>query len=521
MQYGELIDFLQNVGKDPSRLIFEDELTGLHNRRFLHSYIAHKVHWDREDSFPLSLLVTDVDLFKDINDTYGHDGGDEALVFIAGLLREVAGDSGYPIRFGGDEFMILLPKTELGQAVQRAHRLHQLTKERTLRLAHDRGELTISLSIGVAAARTDATTGNDLIRIADTALYTSKQMGRNRVSVASDIDAEKTYRKTALHRLNDAEIAGRSRELSAVSEALGSLSLGKSKFVVIEGAPGMGKSTVIETIRGSLESNDALHVVRVAGQQQEGYRPYYVLGHALVALLNRRADNGVSVLDTLDDNELHYLGHVLPHLNGLNGLSGRGANVNEDQVQRREGIFITLVQLIGKLLERKPLVLLIDDLHFADEASLVLLRTLFMQQELSLLVCGTVTGTVVMSQMKRRRPGFGSSKVTTTRLASRSSSSSRCEETTSPIILPAFSPESICRPTSKKTSLKSPKATRFSLPRSSENSSSIRSSSSSVSGEPSIPPKRGTFRARSTRSFPRRSLPWTNRGGVCSKRCRH
>ena len=54
------------------------------------------------------MLVTDVDLFKDINDTYGHDGGDEALVFVAGLLKEVAGDSGYPIRFGGDEFMVLV-----------------------------------------------------------------------------------------------------------------------------------------------------------------------------------------------------------------------------------------------------------------------------------------------------------------------------------------------------------------------------------------------------------------------------
>ena len=410
MQYGELIDFLQNVGKDPSRLIFEDELTGIHNRRFLHSYIEHKVHWDSEDSFPLSLLVADVDLFKDVNDTYGHDGGDEVLVFVAGLLTEVAGDSGYPIRFGGDEFMVLLPKTELGQAVQHAHRLSQLTKERTLRLANSKGELTISLSIGVAAARSDATSGNELIRIVDTALYTSKQLGRNHVSVASDIDAEKTYRKTALHRLNDAEIAGRSRELSAVSEALGSLSLGKSKFVVIEGESGMGKSTVIETIRGSLGSNDALHVVRVAGQRQEGYRPYYVLGHVLVALLNQRADKGGSVLDTLDDNELHYLGHVLPHLDnlsGLNGLSGRGANVDEDQVRRREGIFVTLVQLIGKLLDRQPLVLLIDDVHFADEASLVMLRTLFMRKELSLLVCGTATGTVVpvmMSQEEESPP---------------------------------------------------------------------------------------------------------------------
>lgn len=404
MQYGELIDFLQNVGKDPSRLIFEDELTGLHNRRFLHSYIAHKVHWDSEDSFPLSLLVTDVDRFKDINDTYGHDGGDEALVFIAGLLQEVAGDTGYAIRFGGDEFMVLLPKTELKEAVQHAHRLHQLTKERTLRLTNSERELTISLSIGVAAARTDATSGSDLIRIADTALYTSKQLGRNRVSVASDIDAEKTYRKTALHRLNDAEIAGRSRELSAVSEALGSLSLGKSRFVAIEGASGMGKSTVIETIRRSLRSNDALHVVRVAGKEQEGYRPYYLLGHALVALLNRRADKGVSVLDTLDEKELHYLGHVLPHLNELSGLKGRGTNADEDQVLRREGIFVTMVQLVGKLLDGKPLVLLIDDLHFADEASLVLLRTLFMRQELSFLVCGTATGAVAMSQDEEANP---------------------------------------------------------------------------------------------------------------------
>ncbi|MGH9337429.1 MAG: GGDEF domain-containing protein, partial [Vicinamibacteria bacterium] len=98
MQYGELIDFLQNVGKDPSRLIFEDELTGLHNRRFLLSYFEHKVHWDEDEHFPLSLLITDVDLFKGINDTYGHDAGDEALVFVAGLLKEVAGQDAFPVR---------------------------------------------------------------------------------------------------------------------------------------------------------------------------------------------------------------------------------------------------------------------------------------------------------------------------------------------------------------------------------------------------------------------------------------
>ena len=224
MQYGELVDFLQNVGKDPSRLIFEDELTGLHNRRFLHSYFEHKIGWETEASFPLSLMVLDIDRFKKVNDTYGHDVGDEALKFVAGLLKEVAGETGYPVRFGGDEFMVILPKTELDHAVQHAHRLNQLTKERTLTLEGRNEELKISLSIGVASARDDAETGSDLIRIADTALYTSKALGRDRVSTAAEIDVEKTSRKTALHRLDGAEIAGRSRELAAVSEALRALS---------------------------------------------------------------------------------------------------------------------------------------------------------------------------------------------------------------------------------------------------------------------------------------------------------
>ncbi len=83
-------------------LVQYGELTGLHNRRFLHSYFEHKVHWDRDDSFPISLLVVDIDLFKAINDTYGHEAGDEALKFVATLITEVAGENGYPERFRGD-----------------------------------------------------------------------------------------------------------------------------------------------------------------------------------------------------------------------------------------------------------------------------------------------------------------------------------------------------------------------------------------------------------------------------------
>ncbi len=383
MQYGELIDFLQNVGKDPSRLIFEDELTGLQNRRFLLSYFEHKVHWDQDDHFPLSLLILDVDLFKSINDTYGHDAGDEALVFVAGLLREVAGPDAYPVRFGGDEFMVLLPRTELPKAVTLAHRLHQLTKERPLALG-GKGQIHISLSIGVASARTDAASGNDLIRKADTALYASKKQGRNRVSVAKETDPQKTAPKVALHRLDDAEIVGRSGELRAVSEALEALSQGESSFLLVEGAPGMGKSTFIETIRRSLAANQALAVVKLTGKRQEGFRPYYLAGQAILSLMAQRPDKGVPALDALDARELYYLGYILPH------LENRAAAVEEDERQRREGIFVTLVKLTTSLLDGKPWVVLIDDLQFADDGTLLLLKVLLGRPDAHLFVCGTV-----------------------------------------------------------------------------------------------------------------------------------
>ena len=392
MQYGELIDFLQNVGKDPSRLIFEDELTGLHNRRFLLSYFEHKVHWDQDEHFPLSLLILDVDFFKSINDTYGHDAGDEALLFIAGLLKEIAGPDAYAVRFGGDEFIVLLPRTELAKAVKQAHHLHELTKERPLSLLDGKSQIHISLSIGVASARTDAASGNDLIRKADTALYASKKQGRNRVSVAKETDPHKTAPRVALHRLDDAEIAGRSGELQAVSEALEALSLGESRFLLIEGAPGMGKSTVIETVRRSLTLNRALAVVKLSGKRQEGFRPYYLAGQAVVSLMTQRADKGVPALDALDARELHHLGHVLPN------VDDRSVAVEEDERNRREGIFVTLVKLTTSLLDGKPLVVLVDDLQFADEGTLLLLKVLLGRADVHVFVCGTLNDTLGVGQ---------------------------------------------------------------------------------------------------------------------------
>jgi len=385
MQYGELIDFLQHVGKDPSRLIFEDELTGIHNRRFLLSYLEHKVPWDTKEAFPLSLLIMDLDRFKQINDTHGHEAGDQVLTWLATLVKEAAGETGLPIRYGGDEFMLLLPETDGGAAREAAEALIAKTSERPFKLRESGTTLPITISVGIATAPQDATDSTRLLQTADTALYHAKRSGRNQVASAEDVDLEKVFSKAALYRLRSTGIFGRDKELSVVSQSLEALTLGKSQFLVFEGSPGSGKTAMLETVGRNLADHDLFQVVSISGAPHEAYRPYYLSTEILIDLFSQDDGNGEAILETLSAEEIGYLSHVLP------GLDKEGVAVEEDEPSRREGIFNTLITVLTRALEYRPLVVLVVDLQFADEASLLLLGAMIHRDEPRLFVCGAST----------------------------------------------------------------------------------------------------------------------------------
>lgn len=388
MEYDELSHFLQYAGKDPSRLIFEDELTGIYNRRFLHNYFQHKVPWSALEDNPLSLIMMDMDHFKQINDSYGHQVGDHALIWVAGLLKEVAGDENLPIRYAGDEFLILLPHADKQEAMQVGERLIQRVHEEPLRLEKGDGGLRITLSVGIASAPEDAQSGMTLIHQADIALYYAKKTGRNRLADAGEIDPQEVFDKTALHQLEREEIAGRRSQLERVAESLKKFSKGESQCMIVEGAPGMGKSTFLETIRRNLAQSKIIGQVKVNGTPQEVFRPYSLMTNILVALLNQRQDKGASIFEDLSSKETAYLTHILPHLG-----EAEETHQEEDERELREGIFNTLVHFIPKIADFRPHVLFIDDLHFGDEATLFLLRQLVMRREIPLFICGTAIDT--------------------------------------------------------------------------------------------------------------------------------
>ncbi|MEO5371458.1 MAG: diguanylate cyclase [Magnetococcus sp. DMHC-1] len=158
-----------------------DPLTGLHNRRFLEEYVETLVATARRKNFRISVLMVDLDHFKAVNDTYGHDAGDAVLRAIARELTAQVRTSDLLIRFGGEEFMVVLQETagNSGEHVSEKIRLAVAS----LDIALPGIVLKKTLSIGVASFPTDAEDFWEVVKLADNALYRAKQGGRNRVVI--------------------------------------------------------------------------------------------------------------------------------------------------------------------------------------------------------------------------------------------------------------------------------------------------------------------------------------------------
>jgi diguanylate cyclase (GGDEF)-like protein len=385
MDYNELLNHLQVVGKDPSRLIFEDELTGLYNRRFLYNYFQQNIPWNALEDNPLSLLMMDVDYFKRINDSYGHNVGDQALIWVANLLRDAAGDKYLPIRYAGDEFMILMPLSRKKTAVSIAEKVISLSHAKPMRLDDSGKPLELTLSIGVACAPEDAKGDKALIHKADTALYYAKKAGRDRLATVAEIVPQDVFAKTAMFQLERAAIAGRKTQLSAVADALRKFSQRESQFLIAEGGPGMGKSMFLETVQRSLSQTKSILQVKAAGKPQELYRPYYLIAAILSELLKARKEKGAEILKGLSAEETNGLSFILPQLS-----EAKREQRKEDKAQR-EKIFYTLLQVTSKIMEGAPAIWVLDDLHFSDEATLLFIRQMMTRRQVPLFVCGAAT----------------------------------------------------------------------------------------------------------------------------------
>lgn len=155
---------------------YTDKLTGIKNRRFFQEKLEEHIHLFHYEEKPFSLLIIDIDYFKKVNDTYGHQVGDIVLMKLANILQNFVRPDDIVARFGGEEFTIILSNTSSSEAKQLAEQLNLVVEQ------GEWGEIGgLTISIGIATI-TEQDTETSIILNADQALYASKENGRNRAT---------------------------------------------------------------------------------------------------------------------------------------------------------------------------------------------------------------------------------------------------------------------------------------------------------------------------------------------------
>lgn len=209
-----------------------DPLTGLANRGFITQVFEEELRRVRDERELLSVLLLDIDHFKRVNDTLGHDVGDEVLRRVAGRIRRAIRRDDYAGRWGGEEFVVILPGEGVEGAVTVASKISEAVKSRPISEAG----VTVTISIGVAVFPDHGDTPHELVKHADQALYASKTAGRDRTTVfRADLD-KANHRTDPFGGLFDSDTARTHRNLGAVFDTIDVLRSNRSPDQILERA---------------------------------------------------------------------------------------------------------------------------------------------------------------------------------------------------------------------------------------------------------------------------------------------
>lgn len=169
---------------EAQQLALHDPLTGLHNHRSLQQHLRNILEIGTQCSQPVSLIMLDIDNFRTFNEKYGHDMGDNVLRLVAKSIQETIRNADIAARYGGEEFTIILPNTDINEAVYVAERIRDQIVHAQI-MTQDGNAIGVTASLGHATFPRNASASTSLIKAADLALYSSKHHGRNRVTAFS------------------------------------------------------------------------------------------------------------------------------------------------------------------------------------------------------------------------------------------------------------------------------------------------------------------------------------------------
>lgn len=360
-------------------LLFKDDLTSIYNRRFYKMRLKQEIQKNYQKEHSLSFLMLDLDRFKSINDTYGHQRGDQALIHVSHIMKNIVRERGFVIRYAGDEFLIILPDQGRAGAQQIAEEIGYTVASQKFEV-NAQTPLHLTMSIGCASAPEDDPAPEALFELADSALYVSKENGRNQVSQVGDKVKSK---ESLVGHFPCPALIGRQGLLETFYKYLEEFE--RSHLWLIGGETGLGKTRLHQEFSTYLKKSTAFRSLETQCEKQD-QRAYVSLMSVIDQLLWMEMEDKNELLAHLDDKEKYVVGHYFPHIKM--GIEFDVEDI-ENFIQEKDRLFFTGIEKILKNISKeKTLVFLFDDVHWIDEYTLGLFIQIIRHNLVPLLIIG-------------------------------------------------------------------------------------------------------------------------------------
>ncbi len=357
-----------------------DDLTQLYNRREMFTRLKQEMARSDRSQVPFSVLMIDVDHFKEVNDNFGHLRGDSVLREIAHIIKENCRRMDTACRYGGDEFVVIIPETDRWSVEKAAERLLRKLGSHHFVGNDEQPDLNMTVSIGTATYENDCETAELLLTKADEALYLAKRSGRNRV--AKDIDIIEVQKEPVL---NFDCFVNRKEELASLKKQFNATLKEKGNLVIISGEAGIGKTRLIEELKryGRLHKSSFFS----AKPFEFGVTPpYHIFFQVIKSYIKEVGREHIQLFRALQPVYKAELVKYIPELISTVSTKEEPSKLSPEYEKMR--LFDAIYQIFRVMTSRSPLFIFLDDVQWACEADFELLGYLVRNiSDLPVLIC--------------------------------------------------------------------------------------------------------------------------------------
>ncbi|HXE71537.1 MAG TPA: diguanylate cyclase, partial [Candidatus Nitrosotenuis sp.] len=366
------IQDLPGVVESPGQagyLLYYDELTGLYNRRLYARRFPEEAQRAREEKLPLSLIWLNVNGFKRINQEYGHVQGDHVLARVGAAIREVVGGAGIPVRYSGDEFVVLACGLALREAAELGNRILEAVRSRPVQLLNSQLTVQVSLTAGMACYPEVVADPDELLERANRAALRAKRERRDRLVATGSSEVVLDPAGLA-RRLPCPTLIGRHELLESLEKLLTpGAEEEKRPAVLLKGPSGIGKTRLLVALGERMRAQGCRFLMGSA-RQEAASQPFAALLEALEACIDREPRLLAALAEVLEAHETSALARFLPCLRPLAREGGDAA------VPLRA----PLARMLVRLSEMGPLVVCVDESQWIDRSTVEVLRALWQGQ---------------------------------------------------------------------------------------------------------------------------------------------